>query len=166
MVSHGQGICELAETESWGSSDEGPVSKLPHMVSDRIYNSWVLITQSCPPLCDPMDCSPEDSSVRGISQARRVEWVAIPFTRRFAWPRDWTLVSHTAGRFFTIWAPREALIKVDWGPQLLSVTWSLSSVSWYLVLSNMLASSKPIRKKRITESIIKKKISHYFVTRS
>ncbi|KAM7226499.1 hypothetical protein CapIbe_022644, partial [Capra ibex] len=35
------------------------------------------VAQSCPTLCDPMDCSPPDSSVHGISQARILEWVAI-----------------------------------------------------------------------------------------
>ena len=34
--------------------------------------------QSCPTLCDPMDCSPQDTSVRGILQARILEWVAMP----------------------------------------------------------------------------------------
>ena len=41
----------------------------------------VLVTQSCPTLCDPMDCSPPDSSVHGILQARILEKVAIPFSR-------------------------------------------------------------------------------------
>ena len=35
----------------------------------------ILVAQSCPTLCDPMD--PPDSSVHGISQARILEWVAI-----------------------------------------------------------------------------------------
>ena len=52
----------------------------------------VLVTQSCPTLCDPMDCSPPSSSVRGILQARILEWVAIPFSRRSSWPKDWTWV--------------------------------------------------------------------------
>ena len=34
-------------------------------------------------------------------------WVAIPFSRRSSWPRDWTQVSRTVGRRFTIWATRE-----------------------------------------------------------
>ena len=55
-------------------------------------------------LCDPMDCSPPGSSVHGISQARILEWVAIPFYRGSSQPRDWTWVSCIAGRFFTIWA--------------------------------------------------------------
>ena len=36
--------------------------------------------QSCPTLCDPMDCSPPGSSVPGICQARVLEWVAIAFS--------------------------------------------------------------------------------------
>ena len=36
--------------------------------------------QSCPTLCDPIDCSPPGSSVHGILQARILEWVAISFS--------------------------------------------------------------------------------------
>ena len=36
--------------------------------------------QSCPTLCDRMDCSPPGSPVRGILQARTLEWVAISFS--------------------------------------------------------------------------------------
>ena len=39
------------------------------------------VNQSCPTLCDPMDCSPPGSSVHGILQAKTLEWVAIPFSR-------------------------------------------------------------------------------------
>ena len=42
----------------------------------------VLVTQLCPTLCDPMDCSPSGSSVHEILQARILEWVAIPFSRK------------------------------------------------------------------------------------
>ena len=45
--------------------------------------------------------------VHGILQAR-MEWVALPFSRGFSWPRDRTWVSCIAGRFFTLWATREA----------------------------------------------------------
>ena len=41
----------------------------------------VLVAQSCPTLCDPMDHRVRVSSVRGILQARILEWVAIPFYR-------------------------------------------------------------------------------------
>jgi len=39
------------------------------------------LLQSCPMLCDPMDCSPPGSSVHGILQARTLEWVAMPSSR-------------------------------------------------------------------------------------
>ena len=52
----------------------------------------------------PYDCSLPGSSVHGIFQARVLEWVAISFSRGSSWPRDWTQVSHIAGRHFTIWA--------------------------------------------------------------
>ena len=38
------------------------------------------VAQSCPTLCDPVDCSPPGSSVHGILQARVLEWVAISFS--------------------------------------------------------------------------------------
>ena len=49
--------------------------------------------QSCPTLCDPMDCSPPGSSVHGILQARILEWVAMPSSRGYSRPRDRTRVS-------------------------------------------------------------------------
>ena len=55
----------------------------------------------------PIHCSPPGYSVHGILQARILEWVVIPFSKGFSQPRDWTWVSHIAGRFFTIWATRE-----------------------------------------------------------
>ena len=49
----------------------------------------VLVTQSCPTLCDPMDCSLPGSSVHGILQARILEWVAFLFSRGSSQqPRD------------------------------------------------------------------------------
>ena len=67
-------------------------------------SKWSEVTQSCPILCDPMDSSLPGSSVHGIFQARILEWVAISFSRGSSQPRDWTQVSHIAGRHFTIWA--------------------------------------------------------------
>ena len=43
----------------------------------RSYMLHVLVAQSCPTLCDPMDCSPPGSSVHGTFQARILEWFAI-----------------------------------------------------------------------------------------
>ena len=65
-----------------------------------ILQLWqVKVTQLCPTLCDPMDYT-----VRGILQARILEWVAFPFSRGSSQPRDQTQVSRIAGRFFTSWA--------------------------------------------------------------
>ena len=47
----------------------------------------------------------------GILQARIPEWIAIPSCRGSSQPRDQTQVSCIAGRFFTIWATREATIR-------------------------------------------------------
>ena len=54
------------------------------------------------------DCSPPGSSIHGILQARILERVDIPFSRRSSQPRGRTWASHIAGRFLIIWATREA----------------------------------------------------------
>ena len=66
-----------------------------------IFSPWHLIssyacsvTQLCPTLCDPMDCSPPCSSVQGISQVRKLKWVAISYSRRPSQPKDQTTVSY------------------------------------------------------------------------
>ena len=67
----------------------------------------VLVAQSYPTLWYSMKCSPPDSSVHGISQARILEWVAISISRGAFQSRDQTQVSCFAGRFLTVWAPRK-----------------------------------------------------------
>ena len=52
--------------------------------------------------------APQSPLSMGTFQARILEWVAMPFSRGSSWPRGWTQVSGIAGRFFTIWATREA----------------------------------------------------------
>ena len=87
--------------------------------SDISLTSLIQIIQCCKNIkyfdvynsCNPMDCSLSGSSVHGISQAGILEWVAISFSRG-SWPRDWTHVSCTAGRFFTDWAIREAIFNI------------------------------------------------------
>ena len=68
------------------------------------------LTQLCLTLPNPMDCNSPGSSVHGISQARLLEWVSIPFSRGSSGPRDQTWVSRIGGRFFTAWATGEARI--------------------------------------------------------
>ena len=56
------------------------------------------VAQSCQLFCDPMDCSPTDSYVHRISQARILEWVAISFSRGSSRPRNRTHISCIAGQ--------------------------------------------------------------------
>ena len=70
----------------------------------------VLVAQSCPTLCDPMNSSLPGSSVHGILLARILEWVAIPFSRRSSGPRDQIGVSHIADGFLTIEPPEKPLL--------------------------------------------------------
>ena len=91
------------------------VTKEVHIQNNAMYNSkhsvcvhvYVLVTQLCQTLCHPTDYSPPGSSVHGLSQARILEWVAIPSSRGYSQTRDQTLASCTAGRFSTVWATRE-----------------------------------------------------------
>ena len=61
----------------------------------------VLAAQSCPTLCNPIDCSLLGPSVHEILQARILEWVATSSSRGSSQPRNQTWVSHIVGRFFT-----------------------------------------------------------------
>ena len=70
-----------------------------------------LVAQSRLTLWDLMDCSPPGYTVAPLSveilQARILEWIAISSCKGSSQPRDQIQVSHTADKFFTIWATRE-----------------------------------------------------------
>ena len=74
----------------------GHLSRLwtPHVATDHTWRTPAAAAakslQSCPTLCDPMDCSLPGSSVHGIFQARILEWVAIAFSRRTL---QWVIIS-------------------------------------------------------------------------
>ena len=70
----------------------------------------MFVAQSCLTLCNPMDSSPPGSSFHGILQAKILEQIVIPFSRRSSWSWDQTQVFCISGRLFTIWATREAPI--------------------------------------------------------
>ena len=78
----------------------------------------VKVTQSCLTLWDRMDYT-----VHGILQARILEWVAFPFSRRSSQPRDGTQVSHVSGGFFTSWATREAIQLIRFLQTCVSSSW-------------------------------------------
>ena len=50
------------------------------------------VAQSCPTLCDPMDCSLPGPSVHGIFQATILKWVAISFSRKYTYTNTYILV--------------------------------------------------------------------------
>ena len=113
--------------EAWHAAVHGVIKNEHNLVNEKQHRLIiccagqqmdVLVAQSCPTLCDPMDCSPQGSSVHGILQARILQWVAISFSRASSQPRDWTWVTCTAGRFFTIWAQ-----------QIGSFIWTIISLS-------------------------------------
>ena len=88
-----------------------------------------LVTQLCPTLGNPRDCSLPGSSVHGILLARVLEPVAIPSSRGLSWRKDQTRVSCTAGRFFTgpLGKPNiRSTSRQSLGPYLLSVQTELS----------------------------------------
>ena len=78
------------------------------------FMKWSEVAQSCPTLCNPVDCSLSGSSIHGILQARILECVAISFSRRSSQPRNRTQVSRIAGRRFNFWATREAKKNNQW----------------------------------------------------
>ena len=74
-----------------------------HQLTKR-QTTYVLLrlaVQSRPTLCDPINYRLPGSSVHGSLQARKLEWVAIPFSWGSSPPRDWTQDCCIAGRFFT-----------------------------------------------------------------
>ena len=64
------------------------------IVTVSLWFAWYTkLLQSCPTLCNPMDCSPPGSSVHRILQARILEWVAMPSSWGSSQPKDQTRVS-------------------------------------------------------------------------
>jgi len=83
-----------------------------HWVLPGLYCMCVKWLQSCLTDCDPTDGSPQGSSVRVILQARLLEWVAMPSSRRSSQSRNRShisCVSCIAGRFFTAEPPGKSL---------------------------------------------------------
>ena len=95
---------ETTEQPNNNNTDLWPLNILKINYSSSFLNVNLLVGQSHPTLCDPMDCGPPGSSVHGISQAGILEWLVISFSKGSFWTRGQTWVSCIAGRFFTIWA--------------------------------------------------------------
>ena len=96
-------VLRCCPCSSWGRRGQGCLNLAALSFPQGIL--WkkvkVLVAQSYPTPCHPMDCSTPGSSIPGILQARILECIAIPFSRGSSWPRDQTWVSCIAGRCFT-----------------------------------------------------------------
>ena len=93
----GQGICE----KSWYLLLNFTVNlKLLQKIKSAL-KICVSFSVVCPTLRH-VDCSLPHFSVHGIFQARILEWVVMPSSRRSSQPRDQTQVSHIEGGFFTV----------------------------------------------------------------
>ena len=80
----------------------------PNACDVLIKWKWKLLSRVC---LWPHGLQHTRSSVHGILQARKLEWIAIAFCRGSSQPRDWTQVSHVSGRLFIVWATGEVLNK-------------------------------------------------------
>ena len=83
------------------------IQATPQLNSRKIKWKWSRSVMSNS--LQPVDSSPQSFSIHRILQARTLEWVAISFSKGSSWPRDWTQVSHIAGRHFNLCTTREAL---------------------------------------------------------
>ena len=112
-----QNVCQARTGASHTCNPPFHTPRSPHraMGTELIESHWqshvcihAQLLQSCLTLWDPMECSPPGSSVHGISQARILEWVAMPSSRGSSQPRDRTHISCSsciAGGFFTAKSP-------------------------------------------------------------
>ena len=84
----------------------------------------MIVTQSCPTLCDPIDSNLPGSSVRGASPCKKLEWVAVPFSRESSWHRDkpeprspalqvYSLSSEPPGKPRENWENRGDIIEIE-----------------------------------------------------
>ena len=92
------------------------------------YLCMCSVTQSCPTLCDPMDCSLPSSSVHGTFQARILKWFAISFSRGSSPCRDWNCISQVSCRQIVYrWVKGKPITCHKWKVKSLSPVRSLQS---------------------------------------
>ena len=75
----------------------------------KIMTVTVKLAQLYLTLGDPMNYT-----AYGILQARILEWVAMPFSRGSSQPKDWTQISHIAGRFFYLLSHQGSPRILEW----------------------------------------------------
>ena len=88
------------------------------------------LLQSCPPLCNPMDHSPQSCSVKEILQARKLRWIVMPSSRGSSWPMDWICISYVSCIGRCVWGgslplapPGKPLLWKDWSHMRNSLSW-------------------------------------------
>ena len=83
-----------------------------------LHSSYVcvLVIQSGPTLCDPMDCSPPGFSVHAILQARIVEWIAFPSSEELPSPgiEPWSPALQADSLLFELQGSSYTAIKINW----------------------------------------------------
>ena len=89
---------KMAAHHPWDSAGKNTGVGCHFLLQCRKVKSESEVSQSCPTLSDPMDCSLPGSSVHGIFQARVLEWGAIAFsTRKSKKPVIWNTFSGEKG---------------------------------------------------------------------
>ena len=91
--------------------------------SKKVSSTTTKSLQSCPTLCNPMDCSLPGFSIHGILQARTLEWVAISFSWK------WKVKVKSLSR---VW-----LLATPWTACAFSVDWKI--LHWNMVLKILIA---------------------------
>ena len=89
--------------------------------------------QSCLTLCDPVDCSPPGSSVHGISQARRLEWLPFPSPGDLPDPGIKPMSPALAGRFFTSEPPAKPRVERRDVATRQEIPWPFSTLRYILI---------------------------------
>ena len=79
----------------------------------KVKKVKALVTQLCPTLCNPTDCSPPGSSVHGILQTRILEWVAIPFSRGIFLTQGYNPLSEPPGKPLMVITYSELIFKLN-----------------------------------------------------
>ena len=73
---------------------------------------YAKLLQSCPTVWEPIDCSPQGSTILEILQEKYWSGYPLPSSRRSSQSSDWTWVFWITGRFFIIWATKNTYISV------------------------------------------------------
>ena len=95
---------------------DGTLTRIPSITWKHIVCVCVgglhSVAQSHVPLCDPMDWNPPGSSYPRSSLGKNTGEGSLSLLQGSSSPRDQTQVSCIVGRFFTIWATREDMLKM------------------------------------------------------